>query len=1130
MADEIIWEAKMAENRQFRSTWKVEIGGKEYVAKKIGTADAGKRKALAERLREQVRFSEILNEEEKKKICLFEVCREEDDCIVFLRTFLEGCSLAEHLSKKQRYTVPEAVRLISQIARIVQIAHKHNVFHGDLKPANIIIPETGEPAIVDWDTMRIGAGVRKELIGSNAPGEQVGGTPQYMALEQFQGKLPSAQTDVYALGVILCELLTGKTPFEGDKTPARMATDKLLQESEDILEKCRNSGIPEDIAGIIADALKNDLNRRIRTVDDFIQRLDSSEQNTSSAAVSRPAAPGPSSARVPAEKKGKEHKIVLIGHAGAGKTVLAAGLYATRDHDFAVGVADGNQSPTSIFAVNTSTKLEGGHWPGATSVSEITSLKFKLNHKGREEAVSFDEYAGVRLKMESFKEALDGSEGAFILINPGGEQWHDLGEKNELLCDLKHCIDLLSKKDDRPPVALVITASDRLESDLSDFAPEFQKHVDELELYLSQKKCVHEVFKVSVSGKLENQEQPRLDPKGIKDPFLWLLGQFASRARKKAAAKVSVAAALAAAVLLLGWVGEWIREYGNVSAFHEQFIGKQTEFNEKKDRLDYRNDLVGLRNMACTSRHIGAEKRLGGCTAECRPWEYRFFLPFFAARFDRELERLEREIDSVNAGIFKNRLAAALENATDDNRKVRKQIDGWQPFGDGGKAAKAKLEEACDAKLPLAVEKFDTDRLRNELRKMIQDPPSAFPDEIGTRHEKWLAEKTVLPQEERSRNAAEINQLLFDAKAAVLMKRITNFEGTADDLEALIKSLKSFKGDPGAGISPETMSLKCAELEGKLVETVESFIDSQQKEARKILLESDVCREPSYVRIVRKKICPLFPEEIQTRLAARIDGHLSSARQAWEKQQEKIVDDFIRSVQYRTADFCLDRYKEFSLEKSNNPCLSRAEDKMFEIVSREFQEMIKDFDHSESAYRKVKELAVKIRATTSVKLQNSWLARFSNKYITMMDASHCMSITKVEVSSSYKDGAYVHICSWKTPRTSETQIFKLETHEEQERGIFRSDWRDLYRFTPVKVACDPWEKFTLHVKIWENRVAWGGVTDWPDKERKGWDLLIVPGKSKRDRVEYSLEGVRVRVHYSINYKTMAELLREAKSK
>jgi serine/threonine protein kinase len=76
-----------------------------------------------------------------------------------------------------------------EISRTVQSAHEHHkVFHGDLKPANIIVNDAGEVTIIDWDTMSISAGVQAELIGTEVTVVETSGTPHYMPAEQFKGE------------------------------------------------------------------------------------------------------------------------------------------------------------------------------------------------------------------------------------------------------------------------------------------------------------------------------------------------------------------------------------------------------------------------------------------------------------------------------------------------------------------------------------------------------------------------------------------------------------------------------------------------------------------------------------------------------------------------------------------------------------------------------------------------------------------------------------------------------------------------------------------------------------------------------------------------------------------------------
>jgi serine/threonine protein kinase/tetratricopeptide (TPR) repeat protein len=137
----------------------------------------------------------------------------ECDNVSFLSfEFCAGGNLADKL---QGRPLPprEAARLIEILARAMQLAHDRQIVHRDLKPANILLTETEEPKIADF-------GLAKELdiAGMTCTGD-IMGTPQYMAPEQAEGLAHSItpRTDVYALGAILYELLTGRPPFQGNR-------------------------------------------------------------------------------------------------------------------------------------------------------------------------------------------------------------------------------------------------------------------------------------------------------------------------------------------------------------------------------------------------------------------------------------------------------------------------------------------------------------------------------------------------------------------------------------------------------------------------------------------------------------------------------------------------------------------------------------------------------------------------------------------------------------------------------------------------------------------------------------------------------------------------------------------------
>ncbi len=144
--------------------------------------------------------------------------------------YLPGGTLKERI-KQGPIPWQEAVRLILPIAQALEYAHEQNIIHRDVKPSNILLTSKVQPMLTDFGVAKIfDLEVTSDLTGT---GMGVG-TPEYMAPEQWQGQV-SAQTDVYALGVVLYEMVTGRRPYTAD-TPAaillKQATEPLPRPSQ----------------------------------------------------------------------------------------------------------------------------------------------------------------------------------------------------------------------------------------------------------------------------------------------------------------------------------------------------------------------------------------------------------------------------------------------------------------------------------------------------------------------------------------------------------------------------------------------------------------------------------------------------------------------------------------------------------------------------------------------------------------------------------------------------------------------------------------------------------------------------------------------------------------------------------
>jgi serine/threonine protein kinase len=176
--------------------------------------------------------------------------------------FVEGQTLTQWM-KKQRFSVAQVKHVIYNAGLGLAHAHENGVFHRDVKPDNIMLSKTGAVKVMDFGIARV---VESTMTKTGS----VMGTPAYMSPEQVNGHKIDGRSDVFSLGVILYELLTGRKPFKGDTMPSLMfAIMKEEPPQPSTVDAAVHPGWDE----ILKKALAKNRDERYATAKDFAQAV-----------------------------------------------------------------------------------------------------------------------------------------------------------------------------------------------------------------------------------------------------------------------------------------------------------------------------------------------------------------------------------------------------------------------------------------------------------------------------------------------------------------------------------------------------------------------------------------------------------------------------------------------------------------------------------------------------------------------------------------------------------------------------------------------------------------------------------------------------------------------------------------
>ena len=217
--------------------------------------------------RQGLDFSELLREPRllasvnHPNIVAITTADKQDDIFFIVMEYVAGETLESVLEREGALDLPRALDYTVQIGNAVDHAHKQGVIHRDLRPANVLVSESGMLKVADFGTSR--------FLEIAAHGTTVIGSPAFMAPEQFQGKAVFA-SDLYSVGITMYQMLTGELPYE---PPPPSALHRLLTGELVTPPRSRNPAIPRRLNDIVMKALAPQVTDRYTRASDLLDDL-----------------------------------------------------------------------------------------------------------------------------------------------------------------------------------------------------------------------------------------------------------------------------------------------------------------------------------------------------------------------------------------------------------------------------------------------------------------------------------------------------------------------------------------------------------------------------------------------------------------------------------------------------------------------------------------------------------------------------------------------------------------------------------------------------------------------------------------------------------------------------------------
>lgn len=242
----------------------------EKVALKLINPKIAADKKTIERFRNELKLARKIRH---RNVCQMYDLNKDNEKYYITMEYVPGEDLKSFIRRSRELSIKGAISIARQVCEGLMEAHKHGVVHRDLKPSNIMIDKDGNVRIMDF-------GIARSLKSKGLTGAGIMiGTPEYLSPEQADGEEIDGRSDIYSLGVILYEIVSGQLPFQGD-TPLSLAVKHRIEKPGD--PRTINPQIPERLSQIILKCLEKKKEDRYQTAEKLLEDLKSIDINISS--------------------------------------------------------------------------------------------------------------------------------------------------------------------------------------------------------------------------------------------------------------------------------------------------------------------------------------------------------------------------------------------------------------------------------------------------------------------------------------------------------------------------------------------------------------------------------------------------------------------------------------------------------------------------------------------------------------------------------------------------------------------------------------------------------------------------------------------------------------------------------